>query len=431
MPDAPLPERMNREQLRARQIERLRSLLTAIVPANSFWTERFRQAGVDPASIQTLEDLARLPLTTKADLVADHEAHPPFGSNLTYDVSAYCRMHQTSGTTGRPLRWLDTHESWSWFAGLWGQIYRLAGLRPDDRIFFPFSFGPFIGFWAAFEGAGRLGNLVIPGGGMSSEARLKMIGDTAATVVCCTPTYALRLAEVAAAEGIDLPQSSVRLIIVAGEPGGNVPAVRDRIEAAWGATVIDHWGMTEIGSLASAAIDDRTSLLMLESECIAEVLDPQTLRPVPAGEPGELVVTNLGRVGSPLIRYRTGDLVRVSTTPSPIGLDLLRLEGGILGRSDDMVTIRGNNVYPTSVEAVVREFADVVEFRIVVQTLRAMKHLRLELEPVTESLAADLPARVGRTIKDRLNFTAEVVCVPCGSLPRFELKGRRLVREDG
>lgn len=425
-----LPERLTREQLRARQDERLRSLLDAVVPANPFWTEKFRAAGVDVSSVRTVDDLPVLPFTTKADLVADQAAHPPFGSNLTYPVTAYSRMHQTSGTTGRPVRWLDTAESWSWFADLWGQIFRLAGLTAEDRVFFPFSFGPFIGFWAAFEGASRLGNLVIPGGGMSSEARLAMIAETWATVLCCTPTYALRLAEVAAGQGGDLTNSSVRLIVVAGEPGGNVPGVRDRIEAAWGATVIDHWGMTEIGSLATAAAGDRTGLYVLESECVAEILDPETLRPAPAGAVGELVVTNLGRVGSPLIRYRTGDLVRACTTPSPVGLDLLRLEGGILGRSDDMVTIRGNNVFPTSVESVVREFPEVAEFRIVIRTIRAMKHLRLELEPASESLAETLPPRVSRVIKDRLNFTAEVVCVPPGTLPRFELKGRRLVRED-
>jgi phenylacetate-CoA ligase len=265
---------------------------------------------------------------------------------------------------------------------------------------------------------------------MSSEARLKMIAETEATVLCCTPTYALRLAEVAEGQGIDLTSSSVRRIVVAGEPGGNLPAVRERIESAWGAIVIDHWGMTELGSLATAADGDRTGLYVLETEGIAEVLDPETLLPVEEGELGELVVTNLGRVGSPLIRYRTGDLVRVSATPSPVGLDLLRFEGGILGRCDDMVTIRGNNVFPTSVEAVVREFADVAEFRIVIQTVRAMKHLRLELEPVSDAAANGLTSRVGRAIKDRLNFVAEVVCVPVGSLPRFELKGRRLVRED-
>jgi len=424
------PERLTRKQLRARQDERLRSLLDSVIPANPFWAGRYRAAGVDTSAVRSVDELPLLPFTTKSDLVADQAGHPPFGSNLTYPITAYSRMHQTSGTTGRPVRWLDTPESWSWFADLWGQIFRLAGLTAEDRVFFPFSFGPFIGFWAAFEGASRLGNLVIPGGGMSSEARLAMIADTGATVLCCTPTYALRLAEVAAGQGIDLARSTVRLIVVAGEPGGNVPGVRDRIEAAWGATVIDHWGMTELGSLATAAAGDRTGLYVLESECVAEVLAPENLRPVQSGEIGELVVTNLGRVGSPLIRYRTGDLVRVSSAPSPVGLELLRLEGGILGRSDDMVTIRGNNVFPTSVESVVREFVEVAEFRIVIRTIRAMKHLRLELEPASESLAETLPPRVSRVIKDRLNFTAEVVCVPPGTLPRFELKGRRLVRED-
>lgn len=423
-------ECLSRDQLRARQNERLRVLVGEVATANPFWAAKFQQAGVDPLAVRSTEDLSNLPFTTKADIVADQEAHPPFGSNLTYPIMAYSRMHQTSGTTGRPVRWLDTPESWSWFAGLWGQIFRLAGLRPDDRIFFPFSFGPFIGFWAAFEGAGRLGNLVIPGGGMSSEARLAMIADTQATVLCCTPTYALRLAEVAAAQGIDLAASTVRLIVVAGEPGGNIPAVRGRIESAWGAAVFDHWGMTELGSLATAAAGDRAGLYVLEAECVAEIVDPETLRPVLAGGLGELIVTNLGRLGSPLIRYRTGDLVRASTSPSPVCLELLRLEGGILGRSDDMVTIRGNNVFPSSVESVVREFPEVAEFRVVIRTIRAMKHLRLELEPASESAAADLPVRVGRAIKDRLNFTAEVACVPCGTLPRFELKGRRLVRED-
>ena len=258
---------------------------------------------------------------------------------------------------------------------------------------------------------------------MSSEARLQMAEATASTVLCCTPTYALRLAEVAAGQGTDLTGSSVRLIVVAGEPGGNLPGVRDRIETAWGATVIDHWGMTELGSLASAAVGDRSGLYMLESECIAEVLAPETDEPVGPGEIGELIVTNLGRLGSPLIRYRTGDLVRVSAEPSPIGLHLLRLDGGILGRSDDMVTIRGNNVFPTSVEAVLREFPEVAEFRIVVQLVRAMRHLRIEIEPTGDADPHQVAARVGRTIKDRLNFQAEIVTVPRDSLPRFELKG--------
>lgn len=422
-----------RAEIRERQTERLRTLLDAVVPANPFWTRKFKAAGVDPASIRSLDDLPRLPFTEKGELVADQAAHPPYGSNLTYPLTRYARMHQTSGTTGQPLRWLDTPESWSWILGCWSWHFGFAGLAEGDSVAFPFSFGPFIGFWAAFEGANRLGNLCLAGGGMSSEARLRMIEDNAATFVCCTPTYALRLAEVAAQMGMDLVNGSVRGLIVAGEPGGSIPATRARIEAAWGARVFDHWGMTEIGSLATEAVETPASLYVLETECIAEILDPATGAPVHPGEVGELVITNLGRIGSPLIRYRTGDFVRADTSPDPAGRELLRLKGGVLGRVDDMLTIRGNNVFPSSLEAILREFSDVAEYRIRLETRREMQHLRIEIEPAegaNKPSAGDwLAAQVARRIKDRLNFQVEVAAVPPNSLPRFELKGRRFVRE--
>jgi phenylacetate-CoA ligase len=424
------PESLPRTQIEELQSERLRLLLNEIRGANPFWREKFAAAGVDPAQVRSLDDL---PLTTKAELVEDHHRHQPYGSNLTYGRDAYSRMHQTSGTTGTPLRWLDTPASWDWLMGCWAQIYRIVGLRPDDRLAFPFSFGPFIGFWAAFDGAARLGNLCLAGGGMSSLARLRLILDNEATVVCCTPTYALRLAEVAAAEGVDLVASPVRALVVAGEPGGGIAATRQRIESAWGARLFDHWGMTELGSLAVECVENPGGLHLLETECIAEVLDPDTLQPIAAGVEGELVVTNLGRLGSPLIRYRTGDRVRVDANPCPCGRALLRLEGGILGRTDDMVAIRGNNVYPSSLEAILREFAEIAEYRIEVRTERAMQHLTIRVEP-TEPVAADaeqqaaLLQRVAQAIKDRLNFQADVVAAACGSLPRFELKGRRFVR---
>lgn len=424
------PYRLARHEIREVQTQRLRHLLDEVADRNPFWRERFATFAINALEIVSLEDLAKIPLTTKQDLVADHGKHPPFGTNLTYPLSAYCRIHQTSGTTGRPLRWLDTAESWGWFARCWKQIYQLAGVTPDDRIFFPFSFGPFIGFWAAFEGASRLENLVVPTGGMSSEARLRLMIDVGATVVCCTPTYALRLMEIAQKEKIDLAASAVRLLIVAGEPGGNIPSIKKQVEETWNAVMIDHWGMTEIGSLATAAAGDPTGLYVLETECIPEILDPSSGEPVSPGEVGELVITNLGRIGSPLIRYRTGDLVQASTGPSPLGIDLLRLEGGIQGRVDDMVTIRGNNVYPTSIEAVIREFSEILEFRIVIQTVRAMKHLRLDIEPKEEADAELVRQTITRAIKDRLNFVAEVQCMPNGALPRFEMKGKRLIRED-
>lgn len=424
----PLPETLPRFEIARIQIDRLQRLLAEVIGRNPFWTRKYADAGADAAAVRTLDDLRRLPLTTKAELAAAHDANPPYGTNLTYELSAYSRMHQTSGTTGQPMRWLDTPHSWDWLMGCWAQIYRLIGLRPDDRLAFPFSFGPFIGFWAAFDGAQRLGNLCLPGGGMSSEARLRLIRDNRATVVCCTPTYALRLAEVAQREGIDLAAGSVRALVVAGEPGGSIPATRQRIETAWGARVFDHWGMTELGSMAIEPADDPCNLSVLETECIAEILDPNTHEPVEPGTMGELVITNLGRLGSPMIRYRTGDLVQAETGSSPGGRALLRLKGGVLGRVDDMVIIRGNNVFPSSLEAIVRRFDAIAEYRVEVITRRAMPHLRIEIEPAPGCGATDLANEVARAIKDRLNFQAEVVTVEPNTLPRFELKGQRFFR---
>ncbi len=440
------PEWLSRAEMRAWQFERLRNLLDQVAGSNRFWSQKFRADGIDVAEVQSLDDLQKLPTTTKTCLVDDQAAHPPYGTNLTDPLSDYSRIHQTSGTTGAPLRWLDTPADWDWFMDCWAQIYRMIGLTREDRLVFPFSFGPFIGFWAAFEGASRLGNLCLAGGGLSSQARLAMIEENQATIVCCTPTYAMRLAEVAEQEGLDLPGGSVRALVVAGEPGGSIAATRRRIESAWGARVFDHWGMTEIGSLAIECLDNPGGLHVLETECIAEVVDPDTFEPVELGQMGELLITNLGRLGSPLIRYRTGDLVQTDTEPCPCGRKLLRLEGGILGRCDDMVTIRGNNVFPSSLEAILREFDEIAEYRIEVETDRSMQHLKIEIEPtaaagcarppgsqdIAESAqpVSELVDAVSRTIKDRLNFHAEVAAVAPGSLPRFELKGRRYFRRD-
>lgn len=422
----------DRQQIVSVQSRRLAELLQAIIPRNRFWTTKFAKHGVDTASIKGIEDLQRLPLTVKQELVDSQTEQPPYGANLSYPSTRYRRLHQTSGTTGRPMRWMDTKESWEWFMECWRQIYLLAGLRPEDRLFFPFSFGPFIGFWAAFEGACRTDNFCIAGGGMSTGIRLQAMIENEATVVCCTPTYAMRMTEVAEEMGIDLAETSVRMLIVAGEPGGAIPATRERIEKAWEARVIDHWGMTETGSLGIESEDRPGGLYLLETECIAEILDPDSLQPVSPGETGELVITNLGRTGSPMIRYRTRDLVRASATADPTGRQLIWLDGGILGRSDDMVIVRGNNVFPSSIEAVIREIREVAEFRVDVKTVRAMQELSVTIEPVASAAdsAEDLVTRVQSLLQQRLGFSCEVHSVPPGQLPRFELKSRRLFREE-
>jgi phenylacetate-CoA ligase len=409
------------------QLDRLRRLLREALPGNRFLARKL--AGVRPDDIQTHSDLARLPFTTKPELAADQHAHPPYGTAHSFPLDRYTRLHQTSGTsTGRPLRWLDTPESWESVLHCWTISFPFMGLSPRDRVFFPFSFGPFIGFWSAFEAAARFGALVLPGGGMTSTARLRFLVEHEATVVFATPTYALHLAEVAVEEGIDLAASPVRMLVVAGEPGGTIPATRKRIEEVWGARVFDHYGMTEVGPVAVEAEDTPNEMYLLESEYICEVLTPNGSDPVPPGEFGELVLTSLARAASPVVRYRTGDIVRPATTPDPAGRPWRRLAGGVLGRADDMIHVRGNNLYPGAIEAIVRRFPEVAEYRIHVDRSGPLADLRLEVEPAAGCDGPALADRVARAIRDELLFRVEVSAAAAGTLPRFELKAKRLVR---
>ncbi len=416
------------EALAALQRERVAALLREVRATNPFYRRKLADCDINPAA----PDIAGLPFTTREEIQQDQIDHPPFGTNLTYPIESYSRMHQTSGSRGVPLRWLDTPASWEWWKRCWGAIYRAAGVHPRDRLVFPFSFGPFIGFWSAFESAAARGNLCLAAGGMTTPARLRYMLDTGATIVCCTPTYALHMAQVAADEKIDLPRCPVRALIVAGEPGGGIPATRARIESAWGARVFDHAGMTEVGAWGFEAVD-ASGMFVLETEFVAESIDPHTLRPVSDGEVGELVLTNLGRAGSPLLRYRTGDLVRLERGACVGGRWLARAAGGVLGRVDDMLIIRGNNVFPSAIEGILRERAEIAEFRLVVEERSGLSELAIEIEPAAAVAPAGLDNAalatwVTSVIRDRLNLRPLVRILPPGALPRFEMKARRVVR---
>ncbi len=424
-------EARDRTALRALQGERLRALVAYITGRNRFYTGKLEAAGVDLDALRLPDDLSALPLTTKAELIADQSAFPPWGSALTEPLGAYCRYNQTSSTTGQPLRWLDTRDSWQWALECWKAVYEGAGVSARDRIFFPFSFGPFLGFWTAFDAACQLGAHSIPGGGMSTDQRLAIVDTLGPTVVCCTPTYALRLAEVAERGEHRLAASAVRVLIVAGEPGGSIPAVRDRIERSWGARVIDHYGLTEVGPLAFECLEAPGFQHLNEREFICEVIDPETGDAAAPGRIGELVVTNLGRLASPVIRYRTGDLVVRGADPCPCGRIYARIEGGVLARSDDMVNVRGVNVYPAAIESVVRDVPAVTEFRATVSRDGAMRSLSLEVEvaPGADD-PGDVAQIVSQGLRRALGLSVPVHLVGAGTLPRFEMKARRFVVAD-
>ncbi|PGZ98590.1 phenylacetate--CoA ligase [Bacillus pseudomycoides] len=408
----------NEVDLAQYQLQKLNQLLVFASQCNGFYKEKLKDVFL-PIRIQ--EDMYKIPLTTKKELAEDQIQNDPFGRNHSYPESSYIRYHQTSGTSGRPLKVLDTKESWDWWQDCWLEVLKSAGVMSRDRLFLAFSFGPFIGFWAAYEAAKKAGALVIPGGGQSSTERLYSILENKANILLCTPSYAIHLAEVAEQHGFDIKSSHVHTIITAGEPGGSIPSVRSQIESLWNAELYDHVGMTEMGAYGYSC-SQQNGIHVNESQFLAEVIDPDTLEPVEDGECGELVLTNLGRYGFPLIRYRTGDMVRKNNKSCACGNPYYFFEGGIIGRADDMVIVRGVNIFPQSIEAIVREFPQVSEFRIIYYTLEEMNQVKVQIEAIAD-VVSDLKVR----LRERIGLRIEVESVEYGTLPRFEMKSRRVL----
>jgi phenylacetate-CoA ligase len=410
----------SRQQLEATQLQRLNAMLAEVLPANNFYREKLsgRQTPV-----QSLDELSGFPWTTKSELVGNVDTVS--ARNRTWSDEHYVRFHQTSGTSGRPLQIWDTRADWEWWMACWKFIYGRACLQPGEPVFIAASFGPYIGFWSAFEGAVASGGRAIASGGLSSIARLELLQKTEAKVLVATPTYALHLAEVAKEQGYDPSTSTIRCIIVAGEPGGSLDSVRRRLASTWGADVLDHAGATEIGPWGVGWLQ-HPGLEVLEEWFHPEFRAIAADRPARQGEMAELVLTTLGRSGCPVIRYRTGDVVKqawpthqeIAEGRSP----RVWLQGGILGRTDDMLVIRGVNIFPSAVENIIKSFPEIVEHRLTVNREGNLDMLSVEIE---DQLAS--PARVAQELHVRLGLRIKVKVVPAGALPRFEGKARRVI----
>ena len=409
-------QRLDRDSLKQYQLQRLNDLLGVVLPTNHFYAQKF--SGVTP-EVASLDQVTNLPYTSKTELVGEDENG--WAANRTFERTRYTRFHQTSGTRGRPLIVLDTAEDWHWWIESWQYVLDAAEITSGDVCMLAFSFGPFIGFWSAFDAVLQRGCLGISGGGLSTRARLERMKTLEATCLFCTPSYALRMAEVATEVGMDLRQLSIRTIVVAGEPGGSIVSVRNQIETAWDARVLDHSGATEIGPWGYGTLEGG-GLYVNEAEFVAEFINYETGVPAAEGELSELVLTTLGRAGNPVIRYRTGDLVRPRWSTQDKNIRFVFLEGGVLGRVDDMLIIRGVNILPSSVEQVIRSFPEVAEYRMTAQREGALDRLQVEVEDRQQS-----PDRIAAELQLRLGLSIEVVSVPVGSLPRSEGKAQRFI----
>lgn len=391
-----------------------------MVPASGLYREKL---GPTPPRLERLGDLASLPTTDKDELVAAAGA----GEWLSRPLTEYVRFHQTSGTRGAPMAVPDTADDWRWWMQAWRHTLDAAQVMPGDRAMLAFSFGPFVGFWSAFDALVARGVQAIPGGGMTSAGRLDLIQRTDANRLFCTPSYALHLADEGAKRGVDVAALPIETVVVAGEPGGSLPATRQRIASAWGARVVDHSGATEIGpwGFGDDLWSDPPGLRVIESEFIAEFLSVETGEPAAPGELAEMVLTNLGRVGAPVIRYRTGDLVRPEW-PEAGPCRFVRLPGGVVGRADDMLVVRGVNVFPSSIEEVLRRVEGVAEWRLVAERRGSMDELAIEIEDSQND-----PRRVADAVQLGLGLRVDVRTVDPGTLPRSEHKSRRLVDKRG
>jgi phenylacetate-CoA ligase len=421
-------ETASRDETGTLQFKKLEALLRKVYASNSFYRNKFSQFGIGLSEIQSPDDLRKLPLTTKREFEEDQEKNPPFGTNLTEPLENYAQYHQTSGTTGKPLKFLDTKESWAWRGKVACHILKGAGVSRGDRVLFPFNFGPYTAFWVMYEGAYQLGILIIPTGGWNSLQRLECMIENKATVIPTTPTYALSLAETARENGIDLASSSVRSLLLSGEPGALIPQVREKLQNIWNARCFDYIGLTEVGTWGFQCTEEPDGVHVLESEFIAEIVDPETETPVQEGNIGELVLTNLGRSCMPAIRYRTGDLVKVKDGVCPCGRTFRVLEGGVLGRKDEMIIIKGVNVFPNVLTNVVETHIQPGDdYRIEVYEEKSINEIKIKLEIKEKGRREEIQRVIQDETKRKLNLRVEVEVVPTGTLPKFDYKAKRFI----
>jgi len=427
-------ETASRDEIAMLQFQKLEVLLKKVFTSNPFWQSKFGQFGITLTDIRSIDDLHKLPFTTKKEFEEDQEKHPPFGTNLTEPLENYVKYHQTSGTTGKPLKFLDTKESWQWRGRVGCYILKGAGVNRGDRILLPFNFGPYTAFWVVHEGAYQFGALIIPTGGWNSLQRLECIIENRVTVIPTTPSYALILADAANEHHIDISSSNVRILMLSGEPGALVPGIREKLQRLWNAQCFDYIGMTEVGTWGFQCIEEPNGVHILESEFIAEIIDPETGIPVQEGEVGELVLTNLGRSCMPAIRYRTGDLVKAKKEICPCGRTFRVLEGGVLGRKDEMIIIRGVNVFPNVLTNIVEDYIQLGDdYQIEVYKGRGSDEIVIKLEMKEEEKKETIKRTIQDEIKRKLNLRIRAEVLTKGTHSKSVYKAKRFIdkRKEG
>ena len=427
-------ETWSRDRIEQFQLTALRRQLARVGAASAYYREKFKAAGFAAQALNSLDDLRKLPVTRKEDYVAGLAADPPFGSFRAVEVADAARVHFSSGTTGRPVPILWTRRDLDRWTDIYARYLYAQGLRAGDVFHCLFNYPWFVGGLGFTQAAERIGAMVIPGGAVDTRRQIETIQQFRPRAVAGTPSFMAHVAETAAEMGVDLSRGSVDTVCVGGEPGASIPGTRARLEQMWGAKLYDCYGTTEFQPIAWET-RLQSGPLIAEDFVHAEVLHPETLAPVPDGERGVLVLTHLDKQACPLVRWWTGDVVVRDRRPQPDGRTHARLAGGVLGRADDMLIVRGVNLFPTAVEDIVRAFPGTTTEHVLVID-DAMKDAKtgflsgvtLRVERTADA-PPDLADALAARLRERLQVRFVVEVVPAGTLPRTVHKAKRVIRE--
>jgi phenylacetate-CoA ligase len=417
-------------------LEKLRRQVEWAWRRSALYRRKWEAAGVSPATLRSLDDLAKFPVVQKAELRESQAAAPPYGEYLCIEPDEVARIHGTSGTTGRPTVFGIGREDWERIGEAHARILWGAGLRPDDRVLVASFFSLYLGSWGALKGCERLGATVFPfGAGLAGQTLMAVqwARELRPTAFYGTPSYALHFAETARREGVDPRSFGLRTLFFSGEPGAGIPATKRLIETTFGGTCIDMGSMAEMSPwMTNGECRHRTGMHLWQDIVYTQVCDPQTFAPVPFGAEGTPVYTHLERTSQPMIRLVSGDRARWTDEPCLCGRTYPRLPQGLYGRIDDMFIVRGENIYPSAIEDVLRAVDGFGgEFRVIVSRRETMDELLVRAEYLASHGDAASRAVLAATMKERLRarlgVTPVVELVAPGELPRTEFKARRVI----
>lgn len=428
----PLLETLPPEKLRALQFMKFKRSLNWAYRNSTFYRRVYKEAGLEPGDIKTFDDIRLIPKIEKSMMRETQERDPfPYGDILSVPMEEVSTFRQTSGTTGTPVYHAETWQDLDWYSETWAYVLYAQGYGKTDRVFVPFGYNIFVAFWGGHFAAEKIGCEVVPGGVLDTKARILKMQELKCTALMATPTYVLGMADTAQkALNMDVSKDLyIKRITCAGEPGASISTTKKRMEDAWGAKVFDHIGGTESGAWSFECMEQPGGLHVNEAFFLVEIEDLNTGEIIhESGKPGKMIITAFDRCAKPCVRFDAKDVIKWSDYPCDCGRTFRLLDGGVIGRADDITKVKGVLLAPTAIEEVVRGFPEVEnEYEVIVTKKGEVDDilLRIELIPGKERESETILSRLKDQLRIKTNLGYRIKAVPFGSLPRFELKAKR------